>query len=189
MLKTGSTIKGLYTPQAAVNYSSTNQTIELLPNTTYSIDNGTITISSKSNRTLKGASNGTSVIDGNITLTNCTDFDLSNLKMHNGHSITINSSSGSDTHFITFMGSGAINQYNGNGNHASGVVHNAASTSAAIYYYNTSGNNWGVDITDHDFGIWATANASMNVSTSTFCDNLLDLYANSADIFMHRIIQ
>lgn len=176
-LKSGSTLRGYFpTLSSAVDNSSTNQKIELLPSTTYT---DTISYSGKDYLKIAGASNGTSVIDGNITLTNCTDFDLSNLKMHNGHSITINSSSGSDTHFITFMGSGSINQYNGNGNHTSGVVHNAASTSAALYYYNTSGNVWGVDITDHDFGIWATANASMNVSTSTFCDNMLDLYANS----------
>ncbi len=176
-VKSGSTLKAVFgSVQAAVNYSSPSQTIELLPLTTYS-DN--ITITSLDNRTLTGATNGTSVIDGNITLSNCTDFTLSNLKMHNGHSITINNSLDSETHSITFMGSGSINQYGCNSIATSGIVHNSASTSPAIYYYNTSGYTWGVDITDHDFGIWATSNTNMTVSTSTFCDNMLDLYANS----------
>jgi hypothetical protein len=145
MLKSGSTIKGLYTPQAAINASSTGQTIELLPNTTYSIVNGTITISSKSNRTLKGAANGTSIIDGNITVTNSDYANISNLKMHNYHNITINGGTDVNVSYIDYMSSStAVSLYGGSSNDVGGINVNSSSTSPAVYYYNTSGDVRGI---------------------------------------------
>lgn len=112
-VKNGSTLKAIFgSIQAAVNYSSSGQTVELLPSTTYS---GNISISGTPyNRALKGASNGTSVINGNITVTNSNYTNLAHLRMHYSHNITINGGTGINVSYIDFMSSGSVNFYNGN---------------------------------------------------------------------------
>ncbi|MCP5375417.1 MAG: tetratricopeptide repeat protein [Rickettsiaceae bacterium] len=82
MLKTGSVIKGLYTPQVAINASISGQTIEFLPNTTY---NENISIINKSSRTISG---GLSIINGTVTLNNADYSSINNVKIKNKITIT-----------------------------------------------------------------------------------------------------
>ncbi|MCB0746858.1 MAG: T9SS type A sorting domain-containing protein [Ignavibacteriae bacterium] len=176
-LKDYNTIKGLYPSiSSAISNSTSGYTIELIAKTY----NQNLSISNLYNRKFKGSTIGSTIFDGNITITNSNYTTLDHLKMHYGHSITINGGTGTDVDAINFMGSGEVRYYNGNLNDLRGTNMNSASTSPGVYYYNTSGDVGTINISDHDFGVWATANASINVSVhSIFCNNLLDLYANS----------
>jgi tetratricopeptide (TPR) repeat protein len=114
-------------------------------------------------------------------VTNSNYTNISNLKMHNYHNITINGGTDVNVSYIDYMSSStAVSLYGGSSNDVGGIYVNSSSTSPAVYYYNTSGDVRGIEISGYDFAVWATSNASINVSmNSMFCDNMLDLYANS----------
>jgi hypothetical protein len=94
--------------QSAINDAGYVQTVELLDQTY----NESFSVVSKYRRYLVGASSGNTVINGNITITNSSYSSVSNLRMGNGKTITVNGGYRSKISSVSATsGSGLLNAY------------------------------------------------------------------------------
>ncbi|MFA3782593.1 matrixin family metalloprotease [Melioribacteraceae bacterium 4301-Me] len=110
-LKQSGSLKGYFgTIQSAINYASSNQTIELQPRTY----NENPSLSSKSNITLTGQGQGSTTLNGSISVTNSSYITVSNLTMGGG--ITLNNSTWTDFTNATITGSRIATNYGGSMN-------------------------------------------------------------------------
>ena len=180
-LKYYSTLKGFFPSVAsAISNAGSNRQVELLANTTY---NENISISNKYNVDLKGASNGSSIVNGNITITNSNYSGAYNVKMHNGHKITINGGYYSDVSNVSYINTtDAVYFYDGYLNDLWYTnINSGGGQAPACQFYNTTSDVGGININDgYDFAVYSTNNASLTVGTASyFCNNMIDLYATS----------
>ena len=172
-LKQGGILKGYFgTIQAAMNYASSGQVIELQPRTY----NESCSFINKSNIKLYGISSSSSVINGSVSVTNSSYIEIANIKMSN--IISINNSYNTNVSSAVFQTSTCINDYYGTHTDFSFSEASLGGASFAFQSYGGTGDNYYNDISLFDCANYLTNNASYNVGTNnTFCENLSDIVA------------
>lgn len=179
-LKYYETIKGYYPNiQTAINDAGERHSVQLLAKTY----NENVNIVNKYRRYLKGAMSGNTTINGNITITNSSRTVVSNLKMGNFKTITINGGHMTNLANISYNntnGASYINVYNGSYTVLHGLSYKSGTTSFGWNFYNTNSPNFDFNTLEgYDVAIYSTSNSDIGISLSSFCNNLLDLYACS----------
>ena len=175
-----STLLGYYpTVQSAINDAQTSYTVEL-QSATYSEN---LSLTNKSSVKLKGAGIGSTTINGNITITNSTYAQVSDFTMGNYKNITVN---GGYRPYLTNIGFNNTNAnsyvfiYDGDNTNISGLNNFGASTEPAWRFYNSyTGNISYSSIEGYDFGINAASYSEIAMSSMSFCNNMVDLWASS----------
>ncbi|MBI9073736.1 MAG: hypothetical protein JEY94_19225 [Melioribacteraceae bacterium] len=103
--KSNGTTIGIYPPnyslQALLNSAGTNQTL-LLQSKTY---NSNLSIMNKPNFTIKGVNTGQTTINGNITITNSSYTNISDLNINSFKTITVNGGTRPSIRNISYSGS------------------------------------------------------------------------------------
>ncbi len=178
-LKQSGVIKGLFpTIQSAVNYASSGQTIELQARTY----GESVSISSKSNLTITGQGQGSSIINGNISITN-TRYDpttIQNLSLINDHKISANGGIFTFSNITNNSNVGVIYTYNCGDFSITNLVSNGTDVmDAAVSLYNTSGGLMSNStITDQLMGVIEYSGCSFHADNNYFCGNGNDFYVS-----------
>ncbi len=171
-LKSGSTVIG-YCPsiQNAINNASTNQSVELL-STAYS---ESPSFSSKSNITLYGQGQGSTTLNGSISVTNSSYITISDLTMSN--SLSENNSTWTRFYNATISGTTIANNYGGTMTEIGFVSASNIAASFGVSAYGGTGDFYDSQVSNGDCAVYLTNSASYNVgSDNTFCSNGLDIY-------------
>ncbi|KAA3660106.1 MAG: hypothetical protein DWQ10_07425 [Calditrichaeota bacterium] len=176
-LKYYSTLKGLYSSvSSAVSNAGYYYTVELL-NKTYN-QNFSITNNSNNIR-LKGVS-GT-VVNGHITITNSSWCSVGDFRIGNYKTITINGGTGSRLENIVYNSNAhlaIINVYSGVATGMYNLDYDGQTTDFAWNFYNSNTNGLHQNhIEGYDIAINSASNSYVGMSSASFCENELDLYA------------
>ena len=174
-----STLLGYYPNiESAISDAQSGYTVQL-PSITYT---GNISLTNKGGIKLKGAGVGSTTINGNITITNSTYAQVSDFTMGNYKSITVN---GGDRPYVYNIGFNNtrynyIFVYDGYNTDLSGINNVGGSTEPAWRFYNSyTGNISYSSIEGYDFGINAASYSEIAMSSMSFCNNMVDLWASS----------
>jgi hypothetical protein len=174
-LKSGTTIKGLFPSiQSAINYAVANQTVELL-STSYS---ESPSFSSKSYITINGLGSGSSILNGNISVTNSDHIYIQSMRV-NG-TITANSSQLTYVSSNVLSAATVLNDYYSTQLRLSSSTATDGTASFAFNSYGGTGDIFSNTISYYDCAIYLTSSASYNVGTNNlFCSNGYDIYSPS----------
>lgn len=168
---------GLFTSvQSAINFASSGRTVQLL-SMTYPEN---ISFSSKSNIALKGQGQGSTTLNGSISVTNSSYITVSNLTVTNP--LTLNNASNTSFTYVSATGNRLGNVYSGTQNQFGFVTAtNIAPLTWALNIYGGTGDVYYSTISNADeVAIHLTNNASYNIGTNNmFCNNGYDIYAVS----------
>lgn len=174
-LKEGTTIKGYFcTIQEAVNKASSNQSVELL-SLSYSENPS---FSSKSNITINGQGSGATIVNGSISVTNCYNVQISNMRVTGG--VISNNSQLTNVSYSNFPGSTLINDYGSTQTNVGFSTATEGSASFAVNLYGGTGNVFYNTVKNYDCGVFLSNSASYNIGDlNTFCNNGADIYAQN----------
>ncbi len=190
MVQSGATINGLkaylqtggstvgYCPsiQSAVNNapSGSNWIVQLL-STTY---NESPSFSSKSNLTMFGNGQGSTVLNGGVSFTNSSNIQIRDLTT--SYPFVFNYSSGITVWNATVTGSTLANNYSSTSAALGFVTANNIGASFGLNTYGGTGDLYYASVSNGDCAAYLTNNASYNIGTNnTFCCNGLDIYAGN----------
>jgi tetratricopeptide (TPR) repeat protein len=166
---------GLFTSvQSAINFASSGRTVQLL-SMTYT---GNLSFSSKSYVTLKGQGQGSTTLNGSISVTNSSSITVSNVTVT--HPFTLNNANYTLLSNVTAAGNYLASVYGGTQNKFAQITaHNIGALTWALNVYGGTGEVYLSSIANADeVAIYLTNNASYIVGTDNmFCNNGLDIYA------------
>jgi|GEM_PF-2927120 tetratricopeptide (TPR) repeat protein len=183
-LKTGNNIMGYCsTIQAAVNHSTSSQTVELL-NQTF---NENISVSNKTSQnylTITGQGINNSIINGSVYLYNSGNIEIENLKIV-GNKITSNTMARptiSNVQFVMPYGNTVFSATNTSAVTIDNIIVNndpGSGEDPCLNISAASGDVTNSNITGQLVGVSLTGNSSFNVQSNSFCNNEEDVYAAS----------
>ena len=174
------TLKGYYpTIESAISDAQSGYTVEL-QSITYT---GNISLTNKTGVKLRGAGPGSTTINGNITITNSGGALVGDLSMGAFKNITVNGGYRPYLSNIGFNNTNASSHvfiYDGDNTNINGLNNIGASTEPAWKFYNSyTGNISYNSIEGYDFGIQAASYSEIAISSMSFCNNMVDLWASS----------
>ncbi|MCL5034495.1 MAG: T9SS type A sorting domain-containing protein [Bacteroidetes bacterium] len=160
------------TIQSAINSAGGGQTIQL-QTWTY---NESPSFSSRSNLTLAGQGQGSTIINGTVSITNSSGISVSNLTLNN---LSLNNNTSTNISNVTATSTTLATVYGGTGNEFYTVTASNIGASFGLTSYDGTGDvASGSSISNGDCGVYLTNNASYNVGTNdVFCSNGLDIDA------------
>lgn len=173
-LKQGGTLEAYFgNPQAAINYASSGQSIELK-----SANYSGVSFSSKSNIELYGQGESNTSITSGISVTNSSNITLHDFSI----SGALNENNSSWTRYwnVTTTGSTIATDYTGTMNELGTISASNLGASFGITAYGGTGDIYSSNISNADCGVYLTNSASYNVGTgNTFCSNGVDIDAEN----------
>ncbi len=167
---TGNGANGGFFPsiQSAIGYL-TSGTIQL-KSTSYT---ESPSFSSKSNITLNGNGQGSTSLNGSVSITNSTDIYVFNMTLH---SLSLNTSTYASVQYVTATGGTLGNDYTGTGTDVEFSTATNLATSFGYTSHGSSGSFSGCTLSNGLAGLYLTNNGSWHVgSWNSFCCNGYDI--------------
>ncbi len=174
-LKRSGTLNGYFGAiQPAINYAGSGQTVELQARTY----NESPSFSSKSNVTLLGQGEGSTTLNGGISVINSSYITVSNLTMSGALSLNNNDHTWFSNATVT--GSTLANDYGGTVNELYRVTASNIGASFGLNAYGGTGDLIESSISNGDCAVYLSNDASYNIGTNnTFCSNGADIDAEN----------
>jgi len=162
------------TIQSAINSAPSGQTVQLPP---WSYTESP-SFSSKSNITLTGQGQGSTTLNGGISVTNSSYITISNLTMSNA--LGLNNNTWTNFWNATIMGCTLAIDYGGTMNEIGYVTANNIGASFGLTAYGGTGDLFYSSVSNGDCAVYLSNNASYNIGTNnTFCSNGYDIDAEN----------